>query len=57
MPQEAMGELEAFIESSPKNPEARMLLGKTYNEIGRHNDAIEQFQKASQLYTAQPENG
>ena len=55
MPQEAVEKLEAFIESSPQNPEARMLLGKAYNEIGRYNDAIGQFQKASQLYTAQPE--
>lgn len=55
MPREAVEKLEAFIEPDPKNPRARMLLGKAYNELGRHNDAIEQFQKASQLYTGQPE--
>ena len=55
MVREALEKLEAFIETDPKNPQARMLLGKTYNELERHNDAIEQFQKASQLYTGQPQ--
>lgn len=55
MPREAVEKLEAFIETDPKNPRARMLLGKACNEVGRNNDAIEQFQKASQLYTGQPE--
>lgn len=55
MPREAAGKLEAFIETNPKNPRARMLLGKAYNELGRHNDAIEQFQKASLFYSGQPE--
>ncbi len=55
MPREAVEKLEAFIQTDPKNPRARMLLGKAYNEVGRNNDAIEQFQKASQLYTGQPE--
>lgn len=52
--QDTVNELEEFIESSPKNPKARMLLGKVYNELGRHNDATVQFQKASQYYTNEP---
>ena len=55
MPREAADKLEAFIQTDPKNPRALMLLGKTYNELGRHNEAIEQFQKASWFYTGQPE--
>ena len=55
MSREAVEKLEALIEADPKNPRARMLLGKAYNELGHHNDAIEQFQKGSQLYTGQPE--
>ena len=55
MPQEAAEKLEIFIETDPKNPKARMLLGKAYNELGRYNDAVVQFQKASQLFTSQPE--
>ncbi|RKU17578.1 hypothetical protein C6501_03820 [Candidatus Poribacteria bacterium] len=52
---EALEKLGDFIETDPKNPRARMLLGKAYNEVGRNNDAIEQFQKASQLFSGQPE--
>ncbi len=55
LPQEAAEKLETFIETDPKNPKARMLLGKAYNELGRYNDAVVQFQKASQLFTSQPE--
>ena len=55
MPQEAAEKLEVFIETEPNNPQARMLLGKAYNELGRSNDAVVQFQKASLLYAAQPE--
>lgn len=53
-PQEAATQLEAFIESNPEHPKARMLLGMAYDELGRYNDALEQFQAASQLYAAQP---
>lgn len=53
-PQKAATQLEAFIESNPEHPKARMLLGMTYDELGRYNDALEQFQAASQLYAAQP---
>ena len=55
MPQAAAEGLETFIETSPEDPKARFLLGKAYNALGRSNDAVEQFQKASQLYAAQPE--
>ena len=54
-PQAAMEELEAFIETAPEDPKARMLLGKAYNELGRYNDAVVELRKASQLYAAHPE--
>ena len=54
-PQIAAEGLEAFIETAPENPKARLLLGQAYNELGRYNDAVEQLRKASQLYAAQPE--
>ena len=54
-PQAAVEGLETFIETAPKDPKARFLLGKAYNALGRYNDAVEQLQKASQLYAAQPE--
>ena len=54
-PQEAVEGLEAFIETAPENPKARMLLGRAYNDLGRYNDAVMELQKASQLYAAQPE--
>ena len=55
MPQEAAEKLEVYIEDSPDNPKARMLLGKAYNELRRYNDAVLQFKKASQLYSQQPD--
>ena len=54
-PQAAVEGLEAFVETAPENPKARMLLGKAYNDLGRYNDAVMELQKASQLYAAQPE--
>ena len=54
-PQVAVEGLEAFIETAPEDPKARFLLGKAYNALGRYNEAVEQLQKASQLYAAQPE--
>ncbi len=54
-PQAAVDGLEVFIETTPEEPKARLLLGKAYNELGRYNDAVEQLRKASQLYAAQPE--
>ena len=54
-PQAAVDGLEAFIETAPEEPKARLLLGKAYNALGRYNDAVEQLRKASQLYAAQPE--
>ena len=55
MVQEAVNGLEAFIETTPENAEARILLAKAYNELGRYNDAVEQLRKASQLHAAHPE--
>ena len=54
-PQAAVEGLEAFIETAPEDPKARMLLGKAYNDLGRYTDAVMELQKASQLYAAQPE--
>ncbi len=54
-PQDAVMELETFIETAPEEPKARMLLGKAYNDLGRYNDAVVELRKASQLYAAQPE--
>lgn len=54
MPQEAAAQLETFIAAEPEHPKARMLLGEAYDELGRYNDALEQFRVASQLYVAQP---
>lgn len=54
-PEAAIAGLETFIETAPEDPKARLLLGKAYNQLGRHNDAVEQLRKASQLYAAQPE--
>ena len=54
MSQEAADGLEVFIETVPENAEARILLAKAYNELGRYNDAILQLRKASQLYAAHP---
>ncbi len=56
IPQEAVEKLEIIIEKDPNNANARMLLGKGYNELGRYNEAVLQFQKASQLYASQPKN-
>lgn len=55
MAQEAADGLEAFVEMSPENAEARLSLAKAYNELGRYNDAVVQLRKASQLYAAHPE--
>lgn len=54
IPQEAVEKLEIVIEKDPNNAKARMLLGKGYNKLGRYNEAVLQFQKASQLYASQP---
>ena len=54
-PQAAVDGLEAFIETAPEEPKARLLLGKAYNALGRYTDAVEQLRKASQLYAAHPE--
>ena len=53
-PREAAAQLEAFIAAKPEHPKSRMLLGEAYDELKRYNDALEQFQMASQLYAAQP---
>lgn len=54
MHHEAKDKLEQFLSSEPNDPYARMLLGKTYNELGQHHDAVDQFKKASLLFVSQP---
>ncbi len=53
--QEAANGLEAFIETDPEDAEARILLARAYNRLGRYNDAVVQLRKASQLQATQPE--
>ncbi len=60
MPREAADELEKAMHAFPENSKARwgkyhLLLGQAYDELGRYQDAIEQFRKASQFSAAQPE--
>lgn len=54
MHHEAKEQLEDYIKSEPNNAQARMLLGKTYNALGQHHDAVDQFKKASLLYSSVP---
>lgn len=54
MHQEAKHQLEDYVKSEPNNAQARMLLGKTYNALGQHHDAVDQFKKASLLYSSLP---
>ena len=54
-PEAAVPELEAYLETEPDAPDARLLLGKAYSELGRYPDAVAELQKASQLYAALPE--
>jgi len=51
----AVNKLETIIDKKPNNPEARMLLGRVYNQLNRSDDAILQFKRTSQLYTSQPD--
>ncbi|MDE0554533.1 MAG: tetratricopeptide repeat protein, partial [Candidatus Poribacteria bacterium] len=53
--QEAADGLEPLIETDPEDAEARILLAKAYNALGRYTDAVEQLRKASQLYATDPE--
>ncbi len=54
MHQAAKHQLEDYVKSEPNNAQARMLLGKTYNALGQHHDAVDQFKKASLLYSSVP---
>ena len=53
--QTALEELEGFLQTEPKNPKILMLLGKSYNELGRYNEAVIQFENAAHLYESEPE--
>lgn len=53
--QTALEKLERHLETEPQNPKILMLLGKSYNELGRYNEAVMQFENAAQLYESEPE--
>ena len=53
---EAINLLEQIIETDRRNPQARFLLGQAYEEVGRYEDAIDQFKTAINLYAAHPED-
>ena len=43
------------LQAEQKNPKILMLLGKSYNELGRYDEAVMQFESAVQLYSSEPE--
>lgn len=49
----ALEKLEAYLETDVHNPKILMLLGKSYNELGRYSDAIMQFEKATHQYASE----
>lgn len=53
--QSALEKLEENLQTDQKNPKILMLLGKSYNELGRYNEAVMQFEIAVQLYSLEPE--
>ncbi len=53
--QTALEKLEDYLQTESKNPKILMLLGKSYNEMGRYNEAVMQFENAIKLYVSNPE--
>lgn len=53
--QTALEKLEAYLQTDQKNPRILMLLGKSYNELGRYNEAAMRFESAVQLYASERE--
>ena len=53
--QTALEKLEGYRQTDPKNPKILVLLGRSYNELGRYNEAIAEFENATQLYDSEPE--
>lgn len=53
----AIRELEKVIGDDPKLVEPRILLGRAYEQVGRRDDAINQYQAAIQLQTQNAEVG
>lgn len=53
--QTAVEKLDVYRQAEPKNPKILMLLGKSYNELGRYNEAAMQFENAAQLYESDTE--
>lgn len=49
----AVEKLVEYLETDEQNPQVLMLLGKSYNELGRYNDAVMQFEKATQQYASE----
>lgn len=52
--QEALERLAEYVEKEPQNPKVQMLIGKAYNDLGRYNEAVMEFQNAIQEYTSEP---
>ena len=53
--QTAIEKLTEYSKTDPKNPQILMLLGKSYNELGRYNKAINQFESATEYYSTDSE--
>ena len=51
---EAIELLIPYIEESNHDPNAYILLGKAYKQLGRYNEAVQQFQKASLHSSGKP---
>ena len=49
----AVEKLDKYLETDAQNPKILMLLGKSYNELGRYSDAIMQFENATQHYASE----
>ncbi|MCG9128620.1 PD40 domain-containing protein [Candidatus Poribacteria bacterium] len=43
-----------YIEESDNDPNAYMLLGRAYKQLGRYNEAVQQFQKSSLYSSGKP---
>ena len=52
---EAINLLEKILAVDERNPKARFLLGKAYEGLGSHDEAIRHYRTAINLYTANPE--
>ena len=54
-PRSALAFAEKAVESDPENGPARVNLGAVYDDLGRHDDAIESYRVAMELMDPSPE--